>query len=150
MEPLAASVESLPVMVTVPVVPPRVPELALAMLMMFALLEVNTVEPVTFLPFKFAAKLTDEPLPAVAMLIGEAGLEVIERDDDEPAVIVIVPEITSPFEDASAAWTVTAVPGLVTWVAVTKPAFVVLSDTNPVGVTLQVAIPVRFLWLPSS
>ena len=137
-------------MVTVPVVPPRVPELPLAMLMMFELLEVNTVEPVTFAPFKAAAKLTEDPLPTAAMLIGEVGLEVIVRDDDEPAVIVIVPETTNPLEDASAAWTVTGVPGLVTWVAVTKPAVVVLSDTNPVGVTLQVASPVRFLWLPSS
>ena len=45
---------------------------------------------------------------------------------------------------------VTAVPGFVTWVAFARPGVVVLNEMKPVGVTLQVALPVRFLLLPSS
>ena len=148
--PLAPTVESTPVIVTVPVVPPRVPLEPLTMLMMEELLDENVVELVTLLLFRVAAKVTVEPAGVVARLIGLVGLEVIESWVEVPAVSVIVPETTLPFVDSAAACTVTAVPGLVTVVAVARPGEVVLMVMNPVGLTLQVAFPVRFLVLPSS
>ena len=87
---------------TCPVVPPKVPVplVALVMLMMELLLDENDVELVTLLPFKVAAKVTVAPVPpAAAMLIGLAGLEVIVRVEDEPAVSVRVPVTTVPFDD---------------------------------------------------
>lgn len=146
--PVALSAESVPVMVTEPVTLPSVPELPDVMLMMLELLEVNVVELVTLFPFNDAAKCTAVPAGLVARLIGVDGVEVIVRVVEVPVVIVMVPETTVPLEDCAAACTVTAVPGVVTFVAVTRPfAFTV---TKPGGVTLQVAVPLRFLWLPSS
>jgi hypothetical protein len=100
-DPLAASVVSLPVMVTVPVVPPMVPvpELGLVMLMIAELLEVNVVFAVTLVPFSVAEKVTVDPVGVVVRLIGVEGLDVIVRFEDAPAVIVMLPEITVPLED---------------------------------------------------
>ena len=147
--PLAPTVESTPVIVTLPVVPASVPLEPLTMLMIDELLDENVVEPVTLLLFRVAAKVTVEPAGVVARLIVPEGLAVIESCVEVPAVSVIVPETTLPFEDSVAACTVTAVPGLVTAVAVASPGEVVLMVIKPVGLTLQVACPVRFLVLPS-
>ena len=133
--------------VTDPVVPDNVPVLPL-MLRMLVLLDVNVVEPVTLLPLRVAANCTVVPL--TLRLIGDAGLDVRLRVVEVPAVIEMVPETTFPFDACEAACTVTAVPGVVTVVALAKPGVVVLSVTKPVGETVQVAVPVRFLLLPSS
>jgi hypothetical protein len=148
--PVAPALESVPVIVTVPVVLPSVPVLPLVMLMIAELLEENVVDPVTLLLFNVAAKVTVEPAGFVVRLIGLTGLEVTVSCVEVPAVSVIVPETTLPFVDSAAACTVTAVPGVVTVVAVASPGEVVLMVMKPVGLTLQVAFPVRFLVLPSS
>jgi hypothetical protein len=133
-------------MVTAPVVPPRVPELLFAgMLMMAELLEVNVVEVVTSVVFSIAVKVTVVFVPWAPMLMGVAGFEVTVRVVELPAVMVIVPVTTVPLEDCAAACTVTAVPGVVTAVAVTRPWVVVLRVTKPVGVAVQVADAVRSL-----
>jgi len=148
--PVAPALESVPVIVTVPVVPPKVPVLPLVMLMMLELLEVKVVDPVTLELFKVAAKVIVEFAGVVVRLIGLTGLEVTVSCVEVPAVNVMVPVTTLPLEDSAAACTVTAVPGVVTVVAVASPGEVVLIVMKPVGVTLQVAFPVRFLVLPSS
>jgi len=145
---VAPSAESLPVIVTVPVVPWIVPVLPLVMLMIAELLDVNVVDPVTSLPFKDAANCTVDPAVLLVRLIGLVGFEVIVRLVEVPAVTVMLPETTVPFVDCAAACTVTAVPGVVTLVAVTRPAE--LTVAKPGGVTLQVAFPEKSLWLPSS
>jgi hypothetical protein len=104
-DPLAESVASLPVMVTVPVVPPMVPvpELGTVMLMIAELLEVSVVFAVTLVPFSVAVKVTVVPIGALVRLIGLAGLDVMMRFEDAPAVTVTFPVITVPLEDCSAA-----------------------------------------------
>jgi len=118
--PVAPSVESVPVMVTVPAVPPSDPlVLPDGMLMMAKELEVNVVRLVTSLPFNDAANWT---VPVLARLIGLDGVELMVREVDCPSVIVMVPETTIPLEDCAAACTVAVVPAGVTFVAVTTPA----------------------------
>lgn len=121
--PVAPSVESVPVMVTVPAVPPSDPlVLPDGMLMMAKELEVNVVRLVTSLPFNDAANRTVLPVPVLARLIGLDGVELMVREVDCPSVIVMVPETTNPLEDCAAACTVAVVPAGVTLVAVTTPA----------------------------
>ena len=142
--PVALSVESVPVMVTVPVVPAMVPLLLpLVMLMMAELLDVNVVELVLSVPFSEAVKLIGVLAGLVVKLIGLAGLLVRVRLVDWPTVIFRVPETTVPLEDCAAAWTVAEDPAGVTAKAFTSPA-VTLTRLEPL-VTLQVAVPVRFL-----
>ena len=135
----------MPVIVTVPVVPPSVPAvLPDGMVMIVEELEVKVVLLVTSLPFNDAAKRTVLPVPVLPRLIGLAGVEVIVREVDCPSVIVMVPETINPLEDCSAACTVDVVPAGVTFVAVTRPPALTVTKSGFV-VTLQVACPVRFL-----
>jgi hypothetical protein len=148
--PVALSVESVAVMVTVPVVPPIVPEVVPdVMLMMAELLDVNVVELVTEFPFNVAVNETGVFIGFVARLIVVPKLEVMVREVDRPTVSVMVPETTDPLEDCAAACTVAVVPEGVTLLAVARPAAFTLTKSG-FEVTLQVALPVRFLWLPSS
>jgi hypothetical protein len=104
-DPLAESVASFPVMVAVPVLPPIVPVPAVGtvMLMIAELLEVNDVFAVTLVPFSVAVKVTVVPSGALVRLIGVAGLDVMMRFEEAPAVTVTVPVITVPLEDCWAA-----------------------------------------------
>ena len=101
--PLALSVESVPVIVVVPC-PAIVPVLPLVILMTLELLEVNDVFDVTSVPFRVAVNVTVE-VPAPAMLIGLAGVEVMVRVPvaDWPMVKVMVPETTLPSDDCAEA-----------------------------------------------
>jgi hypothetical protein len=138
-------------MVTVPVVPPTVPLAPLEMLMMLELLEVKVVELVTSFPFKVAVNVMAVVAGFVARLIVVPKLDVMVSVVDCPTVIVVVPDTTDPFEDCAAACTVadTVLPVPGTFRAVTRPAAFTLTKSG-LEVTLQVAVPVRFLWLPSS
>jgi hypothetical protein len=137
-------------MVTVPVVPPIVPEVVPdGMLMMAELLDVNVVELVTGFPFNVAVNETGVFIGFVARLIVVPKLEVMVSEVDWPTVRVMVPETTEPLEDCAAACTVAVVPAGVTFLAVARPAAFTLTKSG-FEVTLQVALPVRFLWLPSS
>ena len=63
----------------------------------------------------------------------------------------MVPETTDPFVDCAAACTVddTVLPEVGIFSAVARPPALTLTKSGLV-VTLQVAVPVKFLWLPSS
>jgi hypothetical protein len=80
-----------------------VPELGTVMLMIAELLEVSVVFAVTLVPFSVAVKVTVVPIGALVRLIGLAGLDVMMRFEDAPAVTVTFPVITVPLEDCSAA-----------------------------------------------
>jgi hypothetical protein len=120
--PVALSVESVPVMVTVPVVLPTVPVLPLVMLMMLESLDVNVVTLVLSVPLRVAVKVMVAPWLR-ARLIVVPKLEVIVREVevDCPNVMVALPETTEPSLDCAAAWTVEVVPAGETFKAVTSP-----------------------------
>ena len=147
--PLALSVVSVAVMVAVPVVPPTVPLLPLVMLMMLELLEVNVVELVLSVPFSVAVNVMAVPVGLVARLMVVPRLEVMVSEVDCPTVRLSDPETTEPLEDCAAAWTVAVVPAGETFKAVASPDALTLTKSE-FEVTLQVAVPVRFLVLPSS
>ena len=149
--PVALSVESVPVIVTVPVVPAIVPVEPLVILMMLELLDVNVVEEVTSLPFSEAEKVIAVPLGSVARLMVVPKLELMVSVVAFPTVSVIVPETTDPLDDCAAACTVEddVLPVVGSFKAVARPAAFTFTKSG-LEVTLQVAIPVRFLWLPSS
>jgi hypothetical protein len=89
---------SVPLIVTVPVfnIVPVLPEI----LMMVGSLDVNVVELVTSVPFKVAVNVTDV---FVAILIGDAGFELMVSVEDCPTVSVMVPETVDPSDDTVAA-----------------------------------------------
>lgn len=147
--PVALSVESVPVMVTVPVVPPSVPLPVLEMLMIAVLLEVNVVDVVLSVPFSVAVMVIAVPDGLVKRLTVVPKLEFKVSVVDCPTVMLMVPETTVPLVDCAAACTVAVVPAGTTLRAVTSPAALTLTKLG-FEVTLQVAVPVRFLWLPSS
>jgi len=149
--PDALSVESVAVMVTVPVVPPIVPVEPLVMLMMLELLDVNVVDPVVSVPFSVDVKVIWVFAGLVAKLMVVPKLEVMVSVVDLPTVSVTDPETTDPLVDCAAACTVdeTVLPEVGIFNAVAKPPELTFTKSG-LEVTLHVADPVRFLWLPSS
>ena len=92
-------------MVTVLVVPPKVPLLPLVMLMMLELLEVNVVEEVLSVPLSVAVKVMVLPAGVWARLMVVPRLEVrlSPFEADCPSVILVLPDTTEPLEDCAAA-----------------------------------------------